>query len=110
MITVIVTYQVNAQYVGKNKENINIFLEDFKKLHRGDFLYEVFTKDDGRTFVHFSTYKNEQVQADVLNVASFREFQRQRDESGLNGSHKVEVLSYVGSTAEFILNKANAIL
>lgn len=110
MITVIVTYQIDPKFIGQNKENIQLFLEDFKKLHRGDFLYEVFTKDDGRTFVHFSTYKNEQIQADVLNVASFKEFQRQRDESGLNGSHKVEVLAYVGSTAEFILNKANAIL
>lgn len=110
MITVIVTYRVDSGFVGQNKHNIQLFLEDFRKLRRDGFLYEVYTKDDGCTFVHFSTYRNEQIQAEVLDVASFREFQRQRDESGLHGSHKVEVLTYIGSTAEFILSKAHALL
>jgi hypothetical protein len=45
-------------------------------------------KEDGVTFVHYSNYINEEVQHEVLNVPSFKEFQRLRDESGLNGSHK----------------------
>lgn len=95
MINAIVTYQVKPEYAAKNKKNIQLFLEDFKKLSP-DFLYKVYTKDDNRTFVHFSSYKNEQIQAEVLNVPSFKEFQKQRDDSGLDGSHKVEVLDYVG--------------
>jgi quinol monooxygenase YgiN len=102
MKTVIVTYRVKPGFVAQNKQNIQQFLEDFKTL-KGGFVCEVFTKADGNTFVHFSSYKNDAVQNEVLNVPSFREFQRLRDESGLDGSHNVEILTYVGSTAESFL-------
>jgi quinol monooxygenase YgiN len=102
MITVIVTYQVKPEYAAKNKENIATFLEDFKKLDTSAFQYNVYTKEDGISFVHYSTYRNEAVQTEVLNVPSFKEFQRQRDESGLNNSHKVEVLTYVGSANDIV--------
>jgi|SRR6476660_79765 len=104
MITVIVTYQVKPQFAATNKENIARFLADFKKLPVG-FVYEVFTKADQLTFVHFSCYKNEAIQKRLLNTPSFKEFQRLRDESGLDGSHKVEILTYVGSTAESFLEQ-----
>lgn len=98
MITVIVSYTVRPDYVEQNKNNIQVFLNDFKQLDTADFLYNVHTKDDGVTFVHYSAYKNEEVQKNILNVPSFKEFQRQRDESGLNDTHKVEVLTFIGSS------------
>jgi quinol monooxygenase YgiN len=104
MITVIVTYRVKPGFAAQNKKNIQQFLADFKKL-QGGFVYEVFTKDDGNVFVHFSSYKNESIQNEVLNIPSFKEFQRLRDQSGLDGSHKVDMLTYVGSTAESFLDK-----
>jgi quinol monooxygenase YgiN len=104
MITVIVTYQVKPGFVAENKQNIAKFLADFKTLP-GGFVYEVFTKSDGNTFVHFSSYKDESTQSLVLGMQSFKTFQQLRDDSGLDGSHKVEVLSYVGSTADSFLNK-----
>jgi hypothetical protein len=100
MISVIVTYQVKPEFVDQNKQNIQRFLKDFKELDTSDFQYNVYTKDDNVTFVHHSFYKNEKVQTEILNVPSFLEFQRIRDESGLNGAHKVEVLKVVGSTNE----------
>lgn len=100
MITVIVSYQVKPEFVAENKKNIQLFLDDFKKLDKSGFRYHVYTKEDGVTFVHYSTYKDENIQLAILNVPSFKDFQKKRDESGLNGSHKVEVLSYVGSSAE----------
>ena len=100
MISVIVTYQVKTEFVDQNKQNIQRFLKDFKELDTSDFQYNVYTKDDNVTFVHHSIYKNEKVQTELLNVPSFLEFQRIRDESGLNGTHKVEVLKVVGSTNE----------
>jgi len=33
----------------------------------------------------------------ILNIPSFKEFQRLRDESGLNDSHKVEILQSIGT-------------
>ncbi|REC49626.1 hypothetical protein [Chryseobacterium pennipullorum] len=95
MINVIVTYTVNPGFVQANKANIQKFLDDFKNLDQSTFEYKVFIKEDGVTFLHYSNYINEEVQHEVLNVPSFKEFQRLRDESGLNGSHKVEILQSI---------------
>lgn len=92
MINVIVSYTVNPEFVSENKANIQKFLNDFKNLNPSTFEYKVYVKEDGVTFVHYSNYINEEVQHEVLNVPSFKEFQKLRDESGLNGSHKVEIL------------------
>ncbi|OCK52694.1 hypothetical protein BA768_11295 [Chryseobacterium sp. CBo1] len=96
MINVIVTYTVKPEFVYENKSNIQQFLNDFKALDHTKFEYKVFVKEDGVTFVHFSNYENEEVQNTVLNIPSFKEFQKLRDESGLNDSHKIEILQSVG--------------
>ncbi|ASK30397.1 hypothetical protein CEY12_09860 [Chryseobacterium sp. T16E-39] len=95
MINVIVTYTVKPEYVSENKANIQKFLNDFKQLDQSTFEYKVFAKEDGVTFLHYSNYINEEVQHEVLNIPSFKEFQRLRDESGLNDSHKVEFLQSI---------------
>ena len=97
MINVIVTYTVKPEFVSENKSNIQKFLNDFKTLDQSKFENKDFVKEDGVTFVHFSNYENEEVQNMILNVPSFKEFQRLRDESGLNDSHKVEILQSVGT-------------
>lgn len=95
MINVIVSYTVNPEFVPTNKANIQKFLDDFKNMDQSTFEYKVFLKEDGITFLHYSNYINEEVQYEVLNVPSFKEFQRVRDESGLNNSHKVEFLQSI---------------
>ncbi|CEJ71016.1 hypothetical protein [Chryseobacterium oranimense] len=95
MINVIVTYTVNPEYVSENKTHIQKFLDDFKNLDQETFEYKVYVKEDGVTFLHYSNYINEEVQHEVLNTPSFKEFQRLRDESGLNGTHKVEILQSI---------------
>ncbi|MDP9960178.1 hypothetical protein [Chryseobacterium lathyri] len=95
MINVIVTYTVNPEYVSENKTRIQTFLDDFKNLDQETFEYKVYVKEDGVTFLHYSNYINEEVQYEVLNTPSFKEFQRLRDESGLNGTHKVDILQSI---------------
>jgi hypothetical protein len=102
MITVKVTYTVNPEFVEANKNNISRFLNDFKKLNPSDFRYNVYLQEDGTTFLHFSTYKNEEIQKQILNIPSFKYFQEERDKSGLNDTHKLEVLSYVGSSFDIL--------
>ena len=102
MITVTVSYTVKADLVQINKQNISKFLDDFRKLNPSDFRYNVYLQNDGVTFVHLSTYRNEEIQTNVLNVESFKSFQKERDESGLNNTHKVEVLNFVGSSFDVL--------
>ena len=98
MISVKVTYTVKSEFVLKNQENINSFMEDFRKLNSNDFRYIAYVGDDGKTFIHLSMYKNEEIQKQVLDIESFKLFQQQRDESGLEGSHNVEMMKLVASS------------
>lgn len=98
MINVIVSYQVKPEFVEENKSNIKNFLRSFENLDHKKFNYSVFLNNDGVTFTHVSNYEDEAIQKEVLNISSFLEFQKKRDESGLNNSHKVQILEYIGST------------
>lgn len=102
MISVQVSYTVKPDFVEQNKKNIHNFLSDFKKLVTSNFLYSVYLKEDGLTFVHVSMYENEQVQNQILNVPSFLQFQKERDDSGLNGSHKIENINLIGSSLSLL--------
>ena len=102
MISVQISYTVKPDFALQNKKNISAFLLDFKKLSDASFLYNVYLKEDGLTFLHVSMFENEDVQARVLNVPSFLEFQRKRDESGVDGSHKVEFMNLIGSSLGLI--------
>lgn len=97
MISVLVTYQVKPEFAEQNKVNIQRFLTDFEQLDASKFKYSVSVKEDGVSFVHYSQYADENMQNELLNVPSFKAFQEMRDASGLNGSHKVEILRAVGS-------------
>ena len=99
MITVRVTYGVKKEFAAKNMENIALFMKDFKAMDTHDFWYNVYTLEDG-SFVHISSYANEEIQQKVLNTPSFKEFQRQRDESGLTTPHHFELLHSVAATHE----------
>ncbi|WP_379091350.1 hypothetical protein [Pedobacter sp. UC225_65] len=102
MISVKVSYTVKPEFVVQNKQNISTFLSDFKKLVNANFLYNVYLEADGLTFLHISMYENEDVQHEVLHVPSFLQFQKERDESGLNDSHKFETLTFIGSSLSVV--------
>jgi hypothetical protein len=89
---------VKAEFVPKNLENIKLFPKDFQKMKSVDFRYTVYLCDDGKTFLPLSSYANEEVQKRVLAVESFKSFQKQRDESGLESSHEVEEMELIGSS------------
>lgn len=100
MITALVTYTVKPEFVETNNANIRKFMEDFQQLDSKNFSYNVFVKKDGVTFVHMSSYSDENVQQHILNIPSFVEFQNKRDESGLDGSHGVTLLDHVTSSRD----------
>jgi hypothetical protein len=98
MISVKVSYTVKSEFAAQNKQNINAFLTDFKKLKHLQFLYNVYLQEDGLTFLHIAMYENEEVQQAVLSTPSFVAFQQSRDESGLIGAPVIEKLNLFGSS------------
>ena len=101
MIVVNVTYTVNDAYVSTNKELIQKFLTDFKKLDSTQFLYTILQTEDGKTFTHISQYKNKDIQSVLLNTPSFLHFQKERDQN-LTSAPKIEVLNFIGSSKEVL--------
>ncbi|UGU16313.1 hypothetical protein LS482_00240 [Sinomicrobium kalidii] len=99
MIVVKVTYTVKAAFAEKNMENIRVFMSDFKKQDTGTFRYNVYVSEDKKTFTHLSHYKDKAIQDTLLNVPSFLSFQQQRDESGLEKSPVIEVLTPVTASS-----------
>lgn len=97
MIAVKVTYTVKSGYETQNKERIQNFLSDFKKLDSAQFLYTVFQKEGSTTFVHLSQYQNSDIQQELLITPSFLHFQEQRDKN-LASEPKIEVLTYIGAS------------
>ena len=102
MISVKVTYTVNATFLAQNKQNINSFLVDFKKMSFCNFLYNVFLLDDGLTFLHIAMYEHEQDQQQILTVPSFVKFQQERDQSDLINQPKIEEMNFIGSSLKVI--------
>ena len=99
MITVKVTYTVKSAFVDQNLENIKSFMQDFRTMG-SDFQYTVYTNKNA--FIHLSHYKNEEIQTAVLNVPSFKAFQQQRDDSGLEIEPQIEVLTLAAGTKELL--------
>ena len=99
MIIVKVNYTVKQEFAAQNQENIQLFLKDLQQMNHPDFRYNVYQGSDGKTFTHFSHFKHEAIQQIVLNVPSFKYFQQQRDNSGLEVQPQIEVMDLVGSSA-----------
>jgi hypothetical protein len=102
MKTIKVTYTVNRAFVPENLQNIQTFMADFRRMQSDDFRYTVFQCEDGQTFLHLSMYANDEIQKRVLAVESFRTFQQRRDASGLDGTHRVEELTFVASSHDIL--------
>jgi|SRR5690606_6041881 len=99
MIVVKVTYTVNDAYVSTNKELIQKFLTDFRKLDNTQFLYTILQTEDRETFIHISQYKSKDIQDILLNTPSFLHFQEERDQH-LVSQPKIEVLNFIGSSKD----------
>jgi hypothetical protein len=100
MIIVKVTYTVKPEFVLKNQENITAFLKEFKNMDSNQFRYTIYLGEDKKTFTHISMYQNKEIQTKLLAVESFKSFQQQRNNSGLEVGEKIEMMELAGSSYE----------
>lgn len=100
MITVTVSYTVKPEYAAQNKQNIERFLEDFKQLNTLTFRYHAYQLEDGVSFRHLAQFPDEATQKQVLSTPSFKDFQQQRDASGVGDSQRIEKLQLIGASSD----------
>ncbi len=100
MKAVKVQYTVKASYAETNKKNIQKVMADLQALNNPGIRYSAFMLEDGKTFVHFATYPDEETAAIVPNLESFQSFRQQLKDSQPEAPPKAENLTLVGSAYE----------
>jgi len=100
MKSVKVQYTVKEEYVETNKKNIEQVMSDLRKLNNPGIKYNSFLLNDGKTFVHFAMYSNQESMSIVNNLDSFKNFQMGLKESQPETPPKAEDLTLVASGYE----------
>ena len=100
MNAVKVQYTVQAGYAETNKKNIQKVMDDLQALNNPGVRYSAFMMEDGKTFIHFAMYPDEETAAIVPNPASFQSFRQQLKDSKPEIPPKAEDLTLVGAAYE----------
>jgi hypothetical protein len=100
MNAVKVQYTVKDGYSETNQRNIQKMMNDLQALDNPGIRYSAFILEDGKSFVHFAVYPDEETASIVPNLASFQSFQEQLKASQPELAPKAEKLTLVASTYE----------
>jgi len=92
-----VQYTVKEAYVETNKQNIRRVMAELRELNYPGLKYSSFLLDDGKTFVHFAMYADEEAKSVVGHLDSFKQFQQELKESQPDVPPKADDLSLVAS-------------
>ena len=100
MKSVKVQYTVKAEYAETNKNNIAKVMADLSELAHPGIKYSAFILEDGKTFIHFGIYTDQEALDVVNNLSSFQSFREQLKSSGPEAPPKGEDLTLVDSSYE----------
>lgn len=100
MKSVKVQYTVKAEYAETNKKNIARVMTDLRELANPGIKYSSFIMEDGKTFVHFGIYVDQEALEVVNNLPSFQSFREQLKASGPEAPPKGDDLTLVDSSYE----------
>ena len=101
MKAVKVQYTVKAEYAETNKANVSRVMSDLQALANPGIKYSTFVLEDGKTFVHFGIYTDQEALDVVNNLPSFQAFREQLKASGPEAPPKGDDLTLVGSSYDF---------
>ena len=100
MKAVKVQYTVKESYAETNQKNIHKVMADLQALNNSGIKYSAFMLEDGKSFVHFAMYPDEDTAAIVNNLESFQSFRQQLKESQPEIPPKSEDLTLVAAAYE----------
>jgi hypothetical protein len=71
---------------------------DLREINNPGIKYGTYLLDDGKTFMHFAQFENEEAHLVLMELESFKTFQAELRASGPELAPKSENLSLVGSS------------
>ncbi|MGZ3763660.1 MAG: hypothetical protein ACXVB0_21345 [Mucilaginibacter sp.] len=93
-----VQYTAKPEYVAKNKANITKVMNDLRAINNPGLKYSTYLLDDGKTFMHFTHFENDEAHQVLRGLESFKIFQSELKASGPETAPKAENLSLVASS------------
>ncbi|HWK07788.1 MAG TPA: hypothetical protein VNS58_29350 [Puia sp.] len=96
-----VQYTTTAEFAPINRENIAAIVKELRALNHPGIKYGCWLLPDGKTFMHFDQFENEEAHQVLTALESFKKFDTGLWSSGLEAEPELELLSLVASTEEF---------
>jgi hypothetical protein len=96
-----VTYTTTAEFAPINQSNIAGIVKELKELNHPGIKYSCWLLPDGKTFMHFDQFENEEDHEVLISLESFKRFDAQLWASELEVPPVLQPLSLVASTEEF---------
>ena len=96
-----VHYTTRPEYVATNQENIAAITRELRLLNHPGIKYGAYLLPDGKTFMHFDQFENEEAHEVLTGLESFKKFAAELEASSLEVEPKLELLSLVAATDDF---------
>jgi len=96
-----VHYTLPAAFVPQNQANIAGIVQELKTLNHPGIKYSTYLLPDGKTFMHFDQFENEEAHQLLTSLDSFKKFDRELWTNGFEVGPVLELLSLVASTESF---------
>jgi hypothetical protein len=96
-----VIYTTTKEFAAINQQNIRNVVQELKTLNHPGIKYSTYLMPDGKTFMHFDQFENDEAHKVLESLASFKIFDAALCVSKLEVEPVLELLSLVSSTEEF---------
>jgi hypothetical protein len=96
-----VQYTTTAEYASRNKENIKQVVNELKKINHPGIKYSSYILPDGKTFLHFDHFENEEAHNVLTQLESFKKFSKELLATNLEAEPKLDLLSMVSSSENY---------
>lgn len=95
-----VQYTTSPEYAATNQENIRQIVNELRQLNHPGIKYSTYLLPDGKTFMHFDQFENEEAHQVLQSLESFKKFSAELWASRLEVEPKLELPTLVASTED----------
>jgi len=96
-----VQYTTTQEYAVTNQKNIQAVTEELRKVNHPGIKYAAYLLPDGKTFMHFDQFENEEAHEFLTGLKSFKKFSDELWASGLEVEPKLELPTLVAASFDF---------
>jgi hypothetical protein len=96
-----VHYTTTAAFAPINQANIAGIVKELKELNHPGIKCSTWLLPDGKTFMHFDQFENEEAHDILISLKSFKKFDGELWASGLEADPILEHVTLVAATGEF---------